>query len=265
MAQQLENRALPDPVLVFPQREMSVIGRDVTLEWEPVAGAQAYVVQISRTPEFTDVVFEESAGGETRLRVHDVLPEDRETFYWRVFAQAGGVESPGEHIESFIVLTPSERQNAPQTEEEPKDSLGPAADLIKAAGAEAVVEATGSEAAAEQANNLGVEPEGVESAQILGLTLGIMVALALIIVLLFNWNTTVREQTLVQAVGFSGYPDLEEVESAAARSLNQYEVLSDAEGVYRVPIDRVITLMSNEARTARDTTLSEELPIFRGR
>lgn len=261
----MENRVLPDPVLLSPQRETSVVGRDVTLTWEPVLGALAYVVQVAHDPEFTDVVLEESAGAETAFRLDNVLPEDRGTFYWRVFAQAGGVESPGEHIESFIVLTPSDKEEAPSIEPDTDEPLGPAAGLFTAAGAEMAVETTHSQKATQMANDLGVEPEGVESAQILGLTLSVIAVLAIIIILLFNWKATVRDQTYAQAVGVSGYPELSEVEAAAARELSQYEVVNDAEGVFRVPIDRVITLMTNEAQTARDTTILEELPLFEDR
>lgn len=265
MAQETENRALPDPVLVTPRHEAPVVGRDVTLVWEPVEGAQVYVVQVSRNPEFTELVLEESAGVETSLRLDDVLPESRDTFYWRVFAQGGGAESPGEHIESFIAMTPGELEQAPTTEPDEDEPLGPATKLFKAAGAEAAIEATGSQKETDLAHQMGVEPEGVESAQILGLTLGVMVALALIVILLFNWKSTVREQAYSRAVSTSGYPELLENEAKAARELSQYEVLNDAQGLYRVPIDRVITLLSNEAQTGRDSTISEELPLFRGR
>lgn len=253
---------LTDPVLVSPQREAPVTGRDVHLRWEPVPGAQAYVVQVSATPAFDAVVIEESAGAETELHLVDALPEDRATYYWRVFAQGPGGESPGEHVESFIAMTPDQVAVAPRSEPDTDEPFGPSAKLFQAAGAEAAVEATGSDEARAQAVELGIEPEGVESAQIIGITLGILVALAIIIVLLFNWNATVREATAVQAVTLSGYPELAETEAAAARQLDHYEVLNDAQGVYRVPIDRVITLMANEARSRPDTTVSSELPLF---
>ncbi len=265
MANVSSRTPLTDPVLVSPQREAPVTGREVELRWEPVRGARAYLVQIATDTDFRQVVLEESAGAETSLRLQDAFPEDRTTFYWRVFAQGEGGESPGEHVESFIAMTPDEVQAAPVVEPDTEESLGPGAALVKAAGAEAAAEATGSDKAAVQANAMGVEPEGVESAQILGITLSVIVALAIIIVLLFNWKATVSEATAVQAVGESGYPELREVESSAARELDHYEVLNDANGVYRVPIDRVITILSNEARTSSDTAYSSELPFFNPR
>ncbi len=265
MATVSSHTPLTDPVLVSPQREAPVTGRDVLLSWEPVPGAEAYLVQVARDTAFEDLAVEESAGSETSLRIEDVLPENRATFYWRVIAQGEGGESPGEHVESFIVMTPDQVESAPATEPDTDEPTGPVSKLFQAAGAEMTAEVSGSDAADAAVDALGVEPEGVESAQIIGLTLSVLAALALIIFLLFNWNATVLEQTMVQAVNMSGYPDLVETEAAAARQLSQYEVLSDADGVYRVPIDRVITLMANEAQTRRDTAYSAELPVLTNR
>ncbi len=265
MAQQPPQSPLPDPVLVAPLREATVVGRDLTLTWEPVVGADGYAVQVARDAGFADVVVEESVGRETLLRLRDVLPESRETFYWRVFALRGEAESPGEHVESFIAMTPDEVQAAPRIEPDTDEPFGPASKLFKAAGAEAAVEATGSDTVEQAVNQMGVEAEGVESAQILGITLSVLAVIIIIIIILFNWKATVRQQTYLQSVTQSGYPDLVEVEASAARRLGQYEVVNDAEGVYRVPIERVITMMSNTAAARRDSAATEELPLLDGR
>ena len=267
--------SLPDPVLLGPRHEARVAADAVTLRWEPVEGAAGYRIEVARDTAFDDVVYEREAETADHHDVGGALPADHATYFWRVLAYRGDEWSPGEHVESFITLDASEGATSYQAQPDEREGFGPAAELFKAAGVEAAAEATGDGAGARsKAEELGVEHEGVESAQILGLAFGVMAALAVIIVLLFQWTTIVHERTSLEAAanppGFEGsqaprYPTLYETEAHAARALDNYTVLDDAQGRYRIPIDEAIKLMANEQAARADSLGAGAVPDLAGR
>lgn len=266
---------LPDPVLLGPRHEQRVASDAAELRWEAVDGAAGYRVEVARDTAFGDLAFEGDAGTATTLDLRAALPPDHATYYWRVLAYRGDEWSPGEHIESFITVDASEGPRSYQSQPDEREGYGPAAELFKAAGAEAAAEATGDGTTARsKEEQLGVEHEGVESAQILGLAFGVMAALAVIILLLFQWTTIVHERTALEAAatppGYEGsqgprYPTLYETEAHAARALDNYAVLDDAKGQYRIPIGEAIRLMANEQAGRADSTAAGVVPDLAGR
>lgn len=76
--------APPAPLLSFPGRELAGVPRTPVLSWNRVAGATSYNVQVSRSPDFSQVVFERSVG-DLAVRVTPELSPG-EQYWWRVSA-----------------------------------------------------------------------------------------------------------------------------------------------------------------------------------
>ncbi len=265
MASETPN-TLTDPVLLAPRHGAPVNAADLTFEWEPVELAAGYVLQVSQDTSFEHIVLDERVGDTTTYVASGRFPDDRSQFYWRVMSEANGELSSGEHVESFIGMSAAELEAAPDVEPDKDESLGPPTELFKAAGKEAAVEATGgSDQAIADVEGMGVEPEGVESAQILGLIIVVLVAVVIIGGLLALWKGNVTQKVAISQISVSGYPELRQTEIDAARQLTQYQVLNDAERTYQIPLDQAQRLMINESEsesTAR-TTSTELPPLYR--
>ena len=252
---------LPAPVLLSPREEHAVSGEDVTFEWEPVEGAQEYRLQVAADTEFETLVLDQSVGTETSLDTSEDFPEDRHTFYWRVLVRGEAGWSGADRIESFLSVTP-EQADALLDRPEEEEDLGPGAELFKAAGVEAAAEAGADEDLKEEELAYGVEGEGVEAGQILGFVGVVVVALILIIVVIFLWTGFTQQRVEEIVVSRSEYPELQETEITAAEQLSQYDVLIEEEGVYRIPIERSISLIANEARQEQRSYSSELAPLL---
>lgn len=283
--------ALVDPVLVAPLRGARVDAAAVTLSWEAAPGATSYLVQVATDVSFSnDALVAETELADTALDLDGEMDLGA-TYFWRVMACAGGAESSGERVESFIPVedaaatdaavmidTPpsgaGNTQPADLTNPDAAEDLGPVAELFKAGGAAAAAEASGSAVGADTASEMGVEPEGVASAQILSITLAILVAIGVLVVILFNWKGIVSRETIAAAsarvpgtsVSTIRYPVLYETEMQARRALDHYEVLNDAEGRYRIPIQEAMDAQVRAARTTGDSARADSpLPAFFGR
>ncbi|MEX0748219.1 MAG: hypothetical protein WD275_09490, partial [Rhodothermales bacterium] len=234
MAPQLGNSSTQRariPVLVSPTEEEVVDGRRITFVWEPIDRAVRYVVQIASDTSFDHVLYEADAGRRTTHTVEGVFPIDESTYFWRVVAEDPDGARHGEaNIESFISGTVDEAEmelGAPDQEEE----YGPLEQLVRGARAEVGAEVTHGIQYVQEEAELGVEHEGIEAGQILGLTLAIAVALGLAILTLFQYVDLTAKATRDAAAGMSGYPELREAELQATRQLTQYGVIDSAQGV----------------------------------
>jgi hypothetical protein len=123
---------------------------------------------------------------------------------------------------------------------EKEEEYGPAQGLFHAAGAEAAHEApvASREAAAETAY-LGVEEEGVESAQIFGLLLATVVAIACLILglyFIFYLPRLSDTEAAAEDVPAARYVEQRELRAAAENLIGQYTVNPEAEGRYRIPV-----------------------------
>jgi hypothetical protein len=258
-----DHLTLPAPALVSPKEAHVVDGSAVTFDWTPVAGAADYVLQVAADTQFDQVVFEEGTGDATSLTVYDVFPVDGKSYYWRVIARdSEGVEGTADHVESFVSGT---AEAAVAGLERPDERFGPAPALFRSAAADVAAELGGEDAFAAEEAAHGVQHEGVEAGQILGIALAVLAALVVAIIVVFQW-TGIRSQHAAQSmVGAAPYQELREIRTEATRLLGQYDVVEGQPGVYRIPIDRAIDLMATEAYQQREQQqYSEELPLDAG-
>lgn len=271
------------PYLVSPREEAIVDGSAVTFVWEPVEEATEYYLEVASDTDFEMLIYEDNVGDVTSVTVADVFPMDEATYYWRIFSRNAAGESHGDVVESFISGTPEEAQESlivpdvveefgpmaavGQTEKpvnpDQEEEVGPLPGLFKATAAEVAAEVTDSEEAYAAEAELGVQHEGVGAASILGFILATIAAIAMAIVFVFFWSGFVAEETARKAASGLDYPELREVEATAAEQLDQYKILNDANGVYRIPIDRAMELMVNETYQ-QPRTYSPELQLLPG-
>jgi len=235
------------PVLIEPKEEALVDGTDVTLRWEPIAGAEDYLVEVAADAPFHEVVVQEETT-DTSLTL-DPLPTDGDLYYWRVVTKRGDEWSHGDRIESFVSVTAEQVRDADGDGEAPdrRESYGPAVALFSSAGAEAAAEATGDEERLAREREMGVAHEGVEAGQIIGFAGVVVAAIVLIVCVLFFWITSVAQTTREATVDTSVYPELRETETRAAQQLDQYELVSERDSTYRVPIGEAMRIVADEA------------------
>lgn len=233
MAKSTPSRTLPDPILVQPVQELACEAGAATLSWEAVPGATSYIVQIYQGADGRQLLLEE-ADAQTEFLAPKGTFTAGSTYSWRVLATDGSRESAGANLSPFVAV-------------EGASVAAPKAPVAEAHHDEhEVTYATQEEA---ELAALGVEPEGFPIKPILVSVAVVMVSVVAIIVVLFMWTDVTHRAVLSASAPntLSRYPALKAVEDAATRRLTQYEVLNDAQGVYQVPIDRVMTLMDNEA------------------
>jgi hypothetical protein len=251
----------PDaPLLTRPKEESLVDGDDVTLQWEAVEGAEHYLVEVAEDAPFHEVVVQEEVDG-TSLSL-DALPTDDGLYYWRVLTRRGGEWSHGDRIESFVSTSPDQVHAGSGEAPDRSESYGPVAELVSFAGTEAAAEATGDEARFAREREMGVAHEGVEAGQIIGLAGVVIVALIIIVCILFFWITSVADDTRDAVTETSVYPELEATETRAAEQLDQYELVSERDSAYRIPIGEAMRIVVDEAyETGTGQRYSGELQI----
>ena len=256
-----QDGAIPEapeaPALVSPRREMVVDAQDVTFVWEPVDEAEEYHLEVAADPSFESPVVDERLEAVTEWTPDVDFAEDGRTYYWRVLARDARGWSHGDRVESFVSSTAAfARERAAQHPEgrpdsREEDSLGPYPDLIKSAMTEAAAEVTGDEALLEEERRMGVAHEGVEAGQIIAIAATVLIAVIIAIFVVFFWSGSVSEQTRQRVVGLSGYPELRRTDLNAQQLLEQYGVTDREQGLYRIPIERSMRLMIDEAQAQR--------------
>ncbi len=256
------------PVDPLPEAPRGVVDvREVTFRWEPVEGIDEYRLEVAEDASFETVVVDEPVqGGEHVLR--ERFAPEGDTYFWRVLAHDGRGWSRGERVESFIAGTTRQVEEVRATHggtEHPDETerFGPPGALMQGAGSEASAEATGHEVIprTEAERREGVAREGVEAGQILGLAGAVAVAIVLIVVLVFFWIGSVSRFTRDTVAAGATYVELEEAERNAARLLGSYGVVDEAQGIYRIPIDRAMSRMVNQAYQQTGRTSAAALPL----
>ena len=125
---------------------------------------------------------------------------------------------------------------------------GPLAGLVGTAGAQAAAEAAPAGTDAALLETMGVEAEGIESGQLLGLVAGVIVSIiALGVVLVFLFYIPFRQQVGDTASDVSDYPELEQSETEARAKLNQF---ARADSTYQVPIEQAMSVVTGRYRQA---------------
>ena len=251
-------RPVFDPVLVSPLQAASVDGNSVLFSWEPVEGATEYELEVSPEPSFEPLIVKQNLERRTDVTVMNVFPCDESLFYWRVLAKGAGGWSPGEHVESFLSCEDVPDEPASGTPDE-KEDLGPAAALFKSASVEAAAEVTDDDELYRQEAIDGVQHEGIEAGQILGIALAVLAAIVMAIIVVFQMTNLRYEATLSSVTSSARYPELRETERKAEQLLKGYGAVDAENGVYRIPIERAMDLMINEAYQRGERAYSEEL------
>jgi len=243
----------PAPSLLTPTDAMSVDGSEVTFVWTSVEGAETYRLQVAATARFQDLVVDADVGVETAVTVGNQLPTDGQTFFWRVLAETGEGERKSP-VESFIATTEDEAERkatVPASEEEP------VTELARAARREATTDTFDFEAQFEKEKERGVAYEGVAASQIMGISGSIILVILVAIAIIFGWFGQVTQTTASEAADQQQYQQIRQAEMEMTQQLQQYGVVDEEEGVYRIPIDRAMDLMATEEDQRRQQQQSQ--------
>lgn len=93
----------------------------------------------------------------------------------------------------------------------------------------------------------GYEKKDVNIRQILWWTISIVVAVAISLVLLNEYFLSVKEEMIYEEVLKPESVTLRDVRAKEDLLLNSYEVIDSTQGIYRIPIDRAMELIAQEA------------------
>ena len=103
----------------------------------------------------------------------------------------------------------------------------------------------------------GVEPEGIHVGPILRTTFVTALIVVELVLTGYEVGQHAFREAIAEATAMTGYPDLQSATEAGLAKIDQYGVVSAEEGRYRIPIDRAIDLMVNEAAAAGAAGSSE--------
>ena len=128
---------------------------------------------------------------------------------------------------------------------EEDEPLGPVAGLVTAAAAEAEAELTDDPDAEALLASMGVEDEGIESGQIIGITAAILASVfALVVVLYFLFYVPFRDQTAGLAESDVRYEELEVVQTEGLTKISQYALSADS--AYTLPIEAAMAAVAGD-------------------
>lgn len=235
-------QTLSPPALVAPCDAVSVDGREVTFVWDPLEGAERYRLEVAPTARFEDPVIDTEVGSQTAVTVGNQFPTDGETFFWRVrTGSEAGWGEPGE-VESFLATTAEEAK-----EEGLEVDSTPGLQLARAKGDDVdTTQTVGFERQFQKEKERGVAYEGVASSQITGISVSIIVVILTAVAILFGWFEQVSNSVQSATAEAQDYEQLRQAEVEATQQLQQYGVVDEEEGRYRIPIDRAMDLIATE-------------------
>lgn len=121
-----------------------------------------------------------------------------------------------------------------------QEELGPIEGLMHASAVSVSAEVTGDDEAEAEAERLGVEGEGVETAQIFSIMVATAVTLALAVFGVFFLVADFTDDQTVERDAVSLYPELREVQRVAA----EMENYSRTDSLYRLPIGDAMAQVS---------------------
>ncbi|WP_263834579.1 fibronectin type III domain-containing protein [Salinibacter sp.] len=232
----------PAPSLVTPVDAVSADGSAVTFVWSPVEDGDAYRLQVAETARFDTPVVDAEVGTQTAVTVGNKLPTDGQTFFWRVLVERDGEWGPPSPVESFVATTEAEAEQGPAEAADEE----PVTELARAARQEATAQPFDFEDQIEKEKERGVAYEGVAASQIMGISASIIAVVLTAVAILFGWFGQVSQSAEGAAAERMQYRDIKQAEMEAAQELQQYEVVDEEEGTYRIPIDRAMDLVARE-------------------
>ena len=235
---------LRSPTLRAPREADVVDGSDVRFEWEPVEGADSYILQVAESARFDTIVLEEEVEAYTAVGVKDFFPTDEQTFFWRVLSVAGDTISKSGRVESFVAAD-ADAAEAYGGLPEKEENLGPAFELVRSSKEEVPTHIVSPESRFEREKEVGVAEEGIAAGQIAGIAVSIIVVIAVAVVVLFAWTNVERQEarsSVVNAQESAG----EEVNAEGRRQISEYGVVDEESETYRIPIERAIDLVVDD-------------------
>jgi len=234
------------PSLVAPSDAVSVHGEEVTFVWRPADDGLQYRLQVAPTAGFQEVLLDASVGEETAVTVGNQLPTDGQTLFWRVVVEPEAESRTTSAVESFVATT------AEQADADALKSGSPSvAEVGQAAPPpETSPEAFDFEAQFEEEKDRGVAYEGVAATQIIGISGSIILVILVAVAILFGWFAQVTQDERTAVAERQTYDQIQQAELEATRDLQEYGVLDEEEGVYRIPIRRAMDLVAKEQQDA---------------
>lgn len=124
-----------------------------------------------------------------------------------------------------------------------QEEIGPLEGLAHAAGVQATTEVTDNPEAEAEADRLGIESEGVESAQIFSVMLATAVTLVLAVVGVFFLVAYEASDETVERDAVVLYPELQETRARAAAKIGAY---GRQDELYRMPIEAAMESVAEE-------------------
>lgn len=244
------------PELVAPREAAVVNGNEVTFTWRPVETADAYRLQVAATASFDEILFEETLEDVTSVTIGGLFPTDGQTFFWRVLARTDGMWSEGKRMESLVAATPEEADVSSRGDETP------VTELVHSAGRDEVerVIDVPEGGRLEREKEMGVAYEGVAAGQITAIAVSIMLVVGIASAVVFVWTGQVAESAEQSVADMGGNSDLRETRLQATQKMEQYGVVNEEEGVYRIPIDRAMDIIANEAYQREQLQQQGETP-----
>lgn len=108
-----------------------------------------------------------------------------------------------------------------------------------------------------------VEEESLDVKLIGGIVFGTAIVIVGLILIGFTITEVTSRQMIAASIAETTYHEIREARAAAAAKLMKYEVIDQANGVYRMPIDRAIDLMVNEQFQDNDeVSYSSEMKLL---
>jgi hypothetical protein len=96
-------------------------------------------------------------------------------------------------------------------------------------------------------DNAGYEKRDVNIGKVIAYGVGAIIILVILVVLALDFFVATREEIIYEAVLKPESAELRELRAREAEELNSYAVLDVEKGIYRIPIDRAMKLMAEEA------------------
>lgn len=97
----------------------------------------------------------------------------------------------------------------------------------------------------------GVEPEAIHAGHVMKITAVTFLLMAIVVVAGFQIAHGAFRESTIATTQVTGYPKLRETQEQGLQKISEYGVVSAEAGRYRIPVDRAIDLMVNEAAAAR--------------
>ncbi len=99
-------------------------------------------------------------------------------------------------------------------------------------------------------SEFAVEQEGLSTKAVFKTAFVMFLALAFIVMFLIQWVNIKISDTEAASASIVTFPEIVDAENQAIQALTQYGVVDQDQGIYRIPIDRAMQLMVNEAQSS---------------